>query len=46
MHTRTLSLGILFGFVLSRAGATSYDAIRGMFRLTVGDCVMEAKGRE
>ena len=34
MHTRTLSLGILFGFVLSRAGATSYDAIRGMFRLT------------
>lgn len=26
--------GILFGFILSRAGVTDYDAIAGMFRLT------------
>lgn len=31
---KALGFGILFGFVLSRAGATSYDAIRGMFLLT------------
>jgi uncharacterized membrane protein YedE/YeeE len=34
MQTRTVILGVVFGFVLSRAGATDYDAIRGMFRLT------------
>jgi hypothetical protein len=28
---RTLAFGVLFGFVLSRAGATDYDAIAGMF---------------
>jgi len=33
VHTKTISLGILFGFMLSRAGATSYDAIREMFLL-------------
>jgi uncharacterized membrane protein YedE/YeeE len=27
-------LGALFGFILSRSGATDYDAIAGMFRLT------------
>jgi len=26
--------GILFGFILSRAGVTDYDVIAGMFRLT------------
>ncbi|MCG5056370.1 MAG: YeeE/YedE family protein [Myxococcales bacterium] len=31
---RTLVAGAAFGFVLSRAGATEYDAIAGMFRLT------------
>lgn len=31
---KTLGFGVLFGFVLSRAGATSYDAIRGMFLFT------------
>jgi uncharacterized membrane protein YedE/YeeE len=31
---RTTAFGLLFGFILSRAGATSYDAIAGMFRLT------------
>lgn len=30
---RFLVFGVLFGFVLSRAGATSYDAIQGMFLL-------------
>jgi uncharacterized membrane protein YedE/YeeE len=34
MHTKTIGFGVLFGFVLSRVGATDYDAIRGMFRLT------------
>jgi uncharacterized membrane protein YedE/YeeE len=29
-----LPFGIAFGFVLSRAGATEYDAIHGMFLLT------------
>lgn len=31
---RSIAFGILFGFVLSRVGATDYDAISGMFRLT------------
>ena len=31
---RMLPFGIAFGFVLSRAGATEYDAIHGMFLLT------------
>lgn len=34
MQAKTVALGALFGFVLARAGATDYDAIRGMFRLT------------
>lgn len=34
MTTRNLLFGLLFGFVLSRVGATDYDAIAGMFRLT------------
>lgn len=34
MHGKHIALGALFGFILSRAGATSYDAISGMFRLT------------
>jgi uncharacterized membrane protein YedE/YeeE len=34
MHTRVIGFGVLFGFVLSRVGATDYDAIRGMFRLS------------
>src|SRR5829696_1632802 len=34
MFTKSIALGILFGFVLSRIGATDYDAIAGMFRLT------------
>jgi uncharacterized protein len=34
MTTRYVLLGILFGFLLSRVGATEYDAIAGMFRLT------------
>lgn len=34
MKSRYIAFGVLFGFVLSRAGATSYDAIVGMFRLT------------
>lgn len=34
MKNRHIAFGLLFGFVLSRAGATSYDAIAGMFRLT------------
>ena len=33
MTARTLGLGALFGFVLSRVGATDYDAIRDMFAL-------------
>lgn len=34
MNARTIAFGMVFGFVLSRAGATDYDAIAGMFRLT------------
>jgi uncharacterized protein len=34
MTTRIVAFGLLFGFVLSRVGATDYDAIAGMFRLT------------
>ena len=34
MHGKHIALGALFGFILSRAGATDYDAISGMFRLT------------
>lgn len=34
MHGKHIALGALFGFILSRAGATDYDAIAGMFRLT------------
>src|SRR5689334_17148458 len=34
MFRRMLPFGIAFGFVLSRAGATEYDAIHGMFLLT------------
>jgi uncharacterized membrane protein YedE/YeeE len=30
---KIVGFGALFGFVLSRAGATDYDAIRGMFLL-------------
>jgi uncharacterized membrane protein YedE/YeeE len=33
MKDKHLALGALFGFILSRAGATDYDAISGMFRL-------------
>ena len=34
MHGKHIALGTLFGFFLSRSGATDYDAISGMFRLT------------
>jgi uncharacterized membrane protein YedE/YeeE len=34
MKDKHVALGALFGFILSRAGATDYDAISGMFRLT------------
>jgi uncharacterized membrane protein YedE/YeeE len=34
MNDKHLAFGALFGFVLSRAGATDYDAILGMFRLS------------
>lgn len=33
MMPRILSFGVLFGFVLSRVGATEYDAIFAMFAL-------------
>lgn len=33
MASRSIVWGIVFGFVLSRAGATDYDAIAQMFRL-------------
>ncbi|HEV8547644.1 MAG TPA: DUF6691 family protein [Polyangiaceae bacterium] len=33
MTLKTGGFGVLFGFVLSRVGATDYDAIAGMFRL-------------
>ncbi len=31
---RTLGFGLLFGFLLSRVGATDFDTIAGMFLLT------------
>lgn len=34
MNSRSIAFGLLFGFLLSRVGATSYDAISGMFALT------------
>jgi uncharacterized protein len=34
MNGKTIGFGVLFGFLLSRAGATEYDAISGMFGLT------------
>jgi uncharacterized membrane protein YedE/YeeE len=34
MQFRHFAFGAVFGFILSRAGATDYDAISGMFRLT------------
>jgi uncharacterized membrane protein YedE/YeeE len=34
MTNKSLPFGVLFGFVLSRVGATDYDAIAGMFRAT------------
>ncbi|HEY0714140.1 MAG TPA: DUF6691 family protein [Polyangia bacterium] len=34
MKSRYIVFGLLFGFVLSRAGATNFDAMVGMFRLT------------
>jgi uncharacterized membrane protein YedE/YeeE len=34
MQYKHLAFGALFGFILSRAGATDYDAISGMFRLS------------
>ncbi len=34
MQARHVAFGALFGFILSRVGATDYDAIFGMFRLT------------
>ena len=34
MSLRVILLGVLFGFVLCRVGATDYDAIHGMFMLT------------
>jgi uncharacterized membrane protein YedE/YeeE len=34
MNSRSIGLGLVFGFLLSRVGATNYDAISGMFALT------------
>lgn len=34
MKLRSTGFGLLFGFILSRVGATDYDAVAGMFRLT------------
>lgn len=34
MSSRVIVFGMIFGFVLSRVGATDYDAIHGMFMLT------------
>jgi uncharacterized membrane protein YedE/YeeE len=34
MTSKGVIFGVLFGFVLSRIGATDYDAIAGMFKLT------------
>src|SRR4051812_49056645 len=33
MQTRYVIYGLVFGFILSRSGATDYDAVSGMFRL-------------
>jgi uncharacterized membrane protein YedE/YeeE len=33
MSSRHVAFGLVFGFLLSRVGATSYDAIAGMFLL-------------
>jgi uncharacterized protein len=34
MNSGSIGFGLVFGFLLSRAGATDYDAISGMFALT------------
>jgi uncharacterized membrane protein YedE/YeeE len=34
MNSRSIGSGLVFGFLLSRVGATDYDAISGMFALT------------
>lgn len=34
MSSTMVAFGMVFGFVLSRVGATDYDAIHGMFMLT------------
>lgn len=34
MNSKSIGFGLLFGFLLSRVGATEYDAISGMFALT------------
>ncbi len=34
MNSRSIAFGLIFGFLLSRVGATDYDAISGMFALT------------
>ena len=34
MHLKSIFFGVLFGFILTRVGATNYDAIFGMFALT------------
>jgi uncharacterized protein len=34
MKNRSIGFGLVFGFLLSRVGATDYDAISGMFALT------------
>jgi uncharacterized membrane protein YedE/YeeE len=34
MNSRSIGFGLVFGFLLSRVGATDYDAISGMFALT------------
>jgi uncharacterized protein len=33
MNSRSIGFGVLFGFLLTRVGATDYDAISGMFAL-------------
>jgi uncharacterized protein len=34
MNSRSIGFGLVFGLLLSRVGATDYDAISGMFALT------------
>jgi uncharacterized membrane protein YedE/YeeE len=34
MNSKSIAFGLVFGFLLSRAGATDYDAIAGMFMLS------------